>query len=96
MTDTRFDQRYQLILIPGKTPCHKSCTEFQRQSSEINRTKHGRIACLSNGSRIRSSGILSFSQAVATIVHHDIDHVEVSPDDMGKLPHTNRSRITIS
>ena len=40
--------------------------------------------------------ILALGQAVAAIVHHNVDHVQVAPHRVGELAHADRRCITIA
>src|SRR5690554_4995084 len=96
MLDARLDQGNKLILVTTKTLCHKRSTQFHGKAGQVNPFKSIDRTRLADRTKVSRCRILSFGQAITAIIHDDIDHIQVSADDMDKLSHSDGGRITIT
>ncbi len=96
MRDGRLDQGHQLRLVTGKAARHEAGPQLQRQVDQINGSKGIDGAGLVPGIQVCGCRVLALGQAVATIVLGDVEHVQVAPHHMGKLPQPDGGRISVA
>jgi hypothetical protein len=85
-----------LRLVAREAPRHEGSAQFNRHADQVNGLKLIGSAGFINRTHIGSRRILSFGQAVATIVHYNISHIQIAPNRVDELPHANRSRVAVA
>src|SRR5258708_33263846 len=96
MSHCRLDKRYQLCLITRETLRYKRCAQLYSKAGKVYALKQVHMARFVFRACISRCRILPFCKAITAIVHHDVGHVQVAPDDMYKLPHAYRCTIPIT
>src|SRR6056297_1388576 len=91
----RLDQWDQLLLVTGKAAPHETRAHMQRGAAQVDCIPGIRVALLAGRAFVSGGGVLALGQAIAAVVHHYVNHVQVAPGGMHKLPHTNRGRVAI-
>ena len=96
MANSRLNQWHQLLLVARKTPAHKGGAYFDGQSRQVDRRIEINVTLFIFCSGVHGRGILTFGQAVTSIILDDVGHVEVASDHVGELTQTNRRSITVT
>ena len=96
IADGRLDQRNELALVTRKRAGDEAGAELDRHLAKIDRIERVWLALLRRRSLVVGRRELALGQPIAAVVHHDIDHVELPPDNVPELTEPDRGGIAIA
>ena len=89
-------QGNELFLVAREAARDLGRTETQCHAHRIDRFLSVWLTFLRLGTDVCGCRKLSFCQSVDSIVLNDVTHIEVTPDRVHKLPHTDGQGITVT
>jgi len=83
------EQRDELFFVGRETLRDKCRSQLDGQASQIDRFKGIDGAGFILRPKVRGCRILSLGQSITTIIHNQVNHVQVSANNMYKLSHSD-------
>src|SRR5689334_7137472 len=96
MVHGRFYQRDQLLLVSAKALGHKSGTQLQCKACQVYGLKLVHASGFAFTALIGGGTILSLGKTITTVVHYNVNHIQVTAYGVHKLSHTYTGGITVT
>ena len=84
------------MLVSAEALSDERGTKLQGQARKVDRLERIHAAGLALAAGIGRGRVLTLCETVAAVIHHDIDHVEVTAHSVHELSHADRCRITVT
>ena len=94
--ETGLDQRHQLALVAGEAAGDETRAQLDGQFAQVDGFERVDPALLAARALVRGGRVLTLGQAVAAVVHDDIEHVQVAPHRMDELAHADGGGVAVA